>query len=118
MKGLGNLLDHRIYVRSQPGRGTAFGIELILPERRSATQPEHNRRLDEPKLKTTRHAAILIIEDDPQVRDLLEHLLNDEGYRTAVASDGAAALRLVDEGTIRPDLILTDFNLPNGLDGL
>ena len=118
VKGLGNLLDHRIYVRSQPGRGTAFGIELILPERHSATQPEHNRRLDEPKLKTTRHAAILIIEDDPQVRDLLEHLLNDEGYRTAVASDGAAALRLVDEGTIRPDLILTDFNLPNGLDGL
>jgi two-component system CheB/CheR fusion protein len=118
VKGLGNLLDHRIRVRSQPGRGTVFGVELILPERTAANQLEHNRRLDEPRLETVRHAAILIIEDDPQVRDLLEHLLKDEGYRTAVASDGAAALRLIDDGTIRPDLILTDFNLPNGLDGL
>jgi two-component system, chemotaxis family, CheB/CheR fusion protein len=118
VKGLGNLLDHRIYVRSQPGRGSVFGIELILPERRSPTQPEPDRCLDEPKLKTACHASILIIEDDPQVRDLLEHLLKDEGYRTAVASDGTAALRLVEQGTIRPDIILTDFNLPNGLDGL
>jgi two-component system, chemotaxis family, CheB/CheR fusion protein len=118
VKGLGDLLDHRIYVRSQPGKGTVFGIELILPERQGAHQPEQDRRLNEPKLATVSHAAILIVEDDPQLRDLLEHLLKDEGYRTAIASDGIAALRLIDQGTIRPDLILTDFNLPNGLDGL
>ncbi|MEI9924323.1 MAG: ATP-binding protein [Bradyrhizobium sp.] len=32
VKGLGNLLEHRVYVRSQPGKGSVFGIELELPE--------------------------------------------------------------------------------------
>ena len=34
------------------------------------------------------------------------------------APDGVAALELVTAGTIRPDLILADYNLPNGMDGL
>jgi two-component system, chemotaxis family, CheB/CheR fusion protein len=119
VKGLGNLLEHRVYVRSNPGHGSVFGIELKRPKSRSAVRPEDTRQVAEPKLETVRRAGeILVIEDDPEVRDLLDQLLKDEGYRTAVAPDGAAALRLVMEGTIRPNLILTDFNLPNGMDGL
>jgi two-component system, chemotaxis family, CheB/CheR fusion protein len=119
VKGLGNLLEHRVYVRSQPGRGSVFGIELELPESRIAKQHENERRAAEPKGEAIRRTAeILIIEDDPEVRDLLDHLLKDEGYRTAVARDGAAAIDLVTQGKMLPDLILTDFNLPNGMDGL
>src|SRR3984885_3302564 len=119
VKGLGNLLEHRVYVRSHPGSGSVFGIELALPENRIAKQHESDRRAAEPKGEAIRRTAeILIIEDDPEVRELLDHLLKDEGYRTAVAPDGAAALHLVMEGKARPDLILTDFNLPNGMDGL
>ena len=44
--------------------------------------------------------------------------LRDEGHRAATAIDGIAALDLVERGTIRPDLVLSDYNLPNGLDGL
>jgi two-component system, chemotaxis family, CheB/CheR fusion protein len=119
VKGLGNLLDHRVYVRSQRSRGSAFGIELILPESRTANRPGNNRRVDERRVEAVRHAGtILIVEDDPEVRDLLERLLKGEGYRMAAARDGAAALSLVAQGTLQPDLILTDFNLPNGMDGL
>jgi two-component system CheB/CheR fusion protein len=120
VKGLGNLLDHRVYVRSQPGRGAVFGIELELPECRIAKQPESNRCVAaEPKSEIARRTAnILIIEDDPEVRELLDHILRDEGYRTAVARDGAAAIGLMAQGTMQPDLILTDFNLPNGMNGL
>ena len=42
----------------------------------------------------------------------------DEGYRAATAPDGLAALELVTQGAVRPDLILADYNLPNGMDGL
>ena len=63
-------------------------------------------------------ATILAIEDDPEVRDLLEIFLKGEGYRAMTAPDGLAALELVTRGTIRPDLILADYNLPNGMDGL
>jgi two-component system CheB/CheR fusion protein len=119
VKGLGNLLEHRIYVRSHPGRGSVFGIELALPESRIAKQHQSDRRVDEPKAEVApRNGSILIVEDDPELRDLLEHLLKDEGYRTAAARDGAAALDLVTQGLVRPDLILTDFNLPNGMNGL
>jgi len=119
VKGLGDLLEHRVYVRSVPGRGSVFGIKLKLPEGQTAGRREDSRQPAEPKLESVRRSgAILVIEDDPEVRDLLDHLLRAEGYHTAVAPDGAAALHLVTAGTIRPDLILTDFNLPNGMDGL
>jgi two-component system, chemotaxis family, CheB/CheR fusion protein len=119
VKGLGNLLEHRVYVRSHSGRGSVFGIELELPESRIAKQHENDRCVAAPKSESILPTAeILIIEDDPEVRDLLDHLLKDEGYRTAVARDGAAAIDLVTQGTMPPDLILTDFNLPNGMDGL
>jgi two-component system, chemotaxis family, CheB/CheR fusion protein len=120
VKGLGNLLEHRVYVRSHPGSGSVFGIELALPENRIAKQHQNDHRIAEPKVDASRRSgSILIIEDDPELRDLLEHLLNVEGYRTAVARNGAAALDLVTEGMMRPpDLILTDFNLPNDMDGL
>jgi two-component system CheB/CheR fusion protein len=119
VKGLGNLLEHRVYVRSQVGSGSVFGIELELPKCRIAKQHGRNLCVAEPKNEAIRRTAeILIIEDDPEVRDLLDHLLKDEGYRTAVARDGAAAIDLVTQGAMQPDLILTDFNLPNGMDGL
>jgi two-component system CheB/CheR fusion protein len=52
------------------------------------------------------------------VRELLELFLKDEGHRVIAAPDGVAALEQVTRGTIRPDLILADYNLPSGMDGL
>ena len=61
---------------------------------------------------------ILVVDDDPDVRDVVELVLKDEGHAIAVAADGASALELIMRRKIRPDLILTDFNLPNGMDGV
>jgi two-component system CheB/CheR fusion protein len=65
-----------------------------------------------------RKCMILIVDDDPDVRELLELYLNGEGHRTVTAPDGLAALASATRGTIRPDLILADYNLPHGMDGL
>jgi two-component system CheB/CheR fusion protein len=62
--------------------------------------------------------AILVIEDDPDVRELLEVLLADEGHSVATASDGVMALDLVKRNKAQPDLILADYNLPTGMDGV
>ena len=65
-----------------------------------------------------RTGAILVVEDDPEVRDSS----NSSSRRRAITRqrrlDGVAALELVTRGTVRPDLILADYNLPNGMDGL
>jgi two-component system, chemotaxis family, CheB/CheR fusion protein len=61
--------------------------------------------------------SVLVVEDDPDVRELLETYLKDEGHEVATACDGAGARDLVAGGMVRPDLILTDYTLPNGMNG-
>src|SRR5204862_6121607 len=57
---------------------------------------------------------VLVVEDDPANRALLERLLQRDGYRTQAVADGEAALLAVAEHS--PDLILLDIGLPR-LDG-
>ncbi len=121
VRRLGDLLGHRINVRSQLDKGSVFAIEVPLASKGEALPLELHRRGREAEIAaeaTRRSGTILVVEDDPEVRDLLEHLLMDEGYRVAAASDGVAALELVAPGMVRPDLILADYNLPKGMNGL
>jgi len=59
-------------------------------------------------------ATLLIVDDEPQVRKLLETLLHHEGYQTVSASSGEEALQVVAQQA--PDLILLDIMMP-GMDG-
>ncbi|MGY2360932.1 EAL domain-containing response regulator [Pseudomonas azotoformans] len=59
-------------------------------------------------------ATLLIVDDEPQVRKLLETLLHHEGYQTVSASSGEEALQVVAQQP--PDLILLDIMMP-GMDG-
>ena len=120
---LGRLLGHRVAVRSVPGKGSVFSIEVPCPERPAARRPDAGeggaavpeKRISEPVRQT---GTILVVEDDPELRELLEIFLKEDGHRVAVASDGVAALEWMAQTAARPDLILADFNLPNGLNGL
>ncbi|MBD3169785.1 MAG: response regulator [candidate division Zixibacteria bacterium] len=53
---------------------------------------------------------ILIIEDEPDVKNFLEQLFQDEGYDTVTASDGLEGLEKLSEG--KPDLITLDLQMP------
>jgi CheY-like chemotaxis protein len=58
---------------------------------------------------------VLMVEDHPDIADLYQLKLQLDGFRVAVASDGAAGLRLA--RSLKPDLILLDIHVPQ-LDGL
>jgi CheY-like chemotaxis protein len=58
--------------------------------------------------------TILVVDDEPAVRDLVSGLLEDEGYTVHTAPDGLAAVEVVARES--PDLVLTDLYMP-GLDG-
>ena len=58
---------------------------------------------------------ILIIEDDEEMRSLLEDVLDEEGFKTESASNGSEGLRKLSKESF--DLILTDIRMP-GLTGL
>lgn len=58
---------------------------------------------------------IVIVEDEPDILEVLSYNLKREGYEVLTASDGVAALALIRRET--PDLILLDLMLP-GMDGI
>lgn len=58
----------------------------------------------------TPHGRLLVVEDDPEMRDLLQKFLAKEGYRVAVACDGREALRLLALRSV--DLVITDLRMP------
>jgi DNA-binding response OmpR family regulator len=59
-------------------------------------------------------ATVLIVDDDPKIREVLRLYVEREGHRAAFAADGPEALAVA--GQSRPDLVLLDVMLP-GLDG-
>ena len=117
---LGILLGHPIHVRSHAGKGSVFSIDVPLapPGPPASSERPPDTIGVEARPIGHRTGAILVVDDDPEVRDVVEMVLKDEGHAVVVAADGAGALELVARRKTKPDLILTDFNLPNGMDGL
>jgi len=119
VKRLGILLDHPVTVRSQFGRGSAFSIEVKQADEGTldcaqVVMPGNRDR----HLNAGTHRTVLIVEGDLELRDLLRSGLSAEGHQVAAASDGAEALGLVTRDALRPHIVISDFNLANGMDGL
>ncbi len=72
--------------------------------------PSMDRTQDSQK----REAHLLVVDDEPNIRDLLASSLRFAGFEVSTAADGNGALRGVDEG--EPDLIVLDVMLPD-MDG-
>lgn len=67
----------------------------------------------------TKNLKIMIVEDDPLIRQLYEQVLSEKGYQViCVAADGAEAVQLYQKLEEKPDLIILDFRMPkkNGLE--
>jgi len=61
---------------------------------------------------------VLVVDDEPEVRRLLQDFLSGQGYDVALAADGVEALAAVDDQ--KPDLVLLDVAMPvmNGVETL
>jgi two-component system, chemotaxis family, CheB/CheR fusion protein len=113
---LADLLGHKIDVRSRVGAGSVFTIEVPLGRPEAADLPVAGQ--DEIPESTPSRGTILIVEDDPAGLEMLQLLFDDEGHRTLVAADAHKALELADQGATVPDLVIADYNLPKGINGL
>ena len=110
------LLDVRIDVASQPGAGSIFGLEIPAS---ASTAPETSlpggvRPAQSPRRGDLHH--LLLVEDDPGVRNATRMFLKGESYRvTTAASLEEALLRLQENPDI--ELIVTDYHLDDGHTG-
>jgi two-component system CheB/CheR fusion protein len=113
VKRLGDLLGHPIRVHSRPGSGSMFAIDLPLLAQATTTSPV----LPSPEAAVGgRRLKTLVVEDDPDVAETLAALLLAQDHQVTTAVDGPAALLCVARAA--PDLVIADYNLPNGPNGL
>ena len=99
----------KIWVYSDPGHGTTFKIYFPTIEGELDTLNGKNETGSSPRGSET----VLLVEDEPSVRDLANRLLKQQGYRVLEAANGEEALRLVRETAgERIHLLLTDVVLP------
>jgi GAF domain-containing protein/ActR/RegA family two-component response regulator len=94
----------QIAVDSEEGRGSTFTIRLPAA-RGAAGAPAPGVALP-PELA----ARILVIDDEPEVRDTLADILQTEGHRVVAASTGAEGLARFGEDEF--DLVMTDLAMP------
>ncbi|AWU95117.1 hybrid sensor histidine kinase/response regulator [Azospirillum ramasamyi] len=111
VRRLSVMLGHPVTVRSIPGRGSVFSVELPLaaPPPAKALSPASAPR---PAFATT----VLVIEDDGIVREGLRAMLAEWGYTVLAAASCAEALDLAHRGP-PPDLIVADYRLRDGRTG-
>ena len=87
--------------------------QAVPPARPPAPQAAIPR--DEASLNRHGRALILVVERDPDIRELESFFLNEAGFEVDFAADGAEALERT--RTLRPDIVITEVLVPR-LDGL
>jgi len=97
-----------IYVYSEPNRGTSFKVYLPLIDENAQT----DLKGEKDKTRFFGHETILLVEDEPGVREVTRTTLTDFGYTITTASNGEEALRLYNHNSAQIDLLLTDVIMP------
>jgi two-component system cell cycle sensor histidine kinase/response regulator CckA len=97
-------------VESQPDRGTTFRMYLPLEKRYhppSEPLPESN-----PGQPSAATAHVLIVDDEPSVRDLYTEILEDSGYTVDTCCNGREAMDFIGSHPRNVDLVLLDLMMP------
>ena len=100
-----------ICLNSEAGHGARFDVHLPLRTESPATRPEPGV-----PAAAAGGETILLVEDEPLLRDLVQRMLSNLGYRVLVSSSGPAAIALYRERLANIDLLLTDVVMP-GMSG-
>ena len=101
-------------VSSEPGLGTTFRIFLPVSDR--PLEPREDNTTFLAKVRGGEE-TILLVEDEPVLRELARTILHDYRYRVLEASTGVEALEVWDRCQGRVDLLLTDMVMPEGISG-
>jgi nitrogen-specific signal transduction histidine kinase/ActR/RegA family two-component response regulator len=96
-----------IEVVSEKGAGTTF--KLFLPAQDIARSEPRRREGEKP--------SILLLEDEPEVLELMGRFLADQGHRVLQASNGIEAIQVWSEHPSEIKLLLTDVRMPVGMSG-
>ncbi len=111
----GIVTEHKgkIWAESQSGKGATFVVELpVATEDKQMDMPEPVI-IEEPK--KVAKARILVVDDEPVIRQLISQVLTEEGHTVETTDNATDALKMVEEKRYR--LILLDIKMP-GMSGI
>jgi two-component system cell cycle sensor histidine kinase/response regulator CckA len=104
--------DGWIEVSSEIGKGTVF--KIFFPRSAEAVEmPGKSKDETIPRGDET----ILLVEDETPLRQLVQFLLERQGYHVLEADSGLAAIKIWEQQKDNIDLLLTDLVMPNGMNG-
>jgi CheY-like chemotaxis protein len=103
-----------IAVESAAGEGTVFTVTLPAQVRAAAPEEVEAAAATEELPTTGEAGTLLVIDDDPEARNLMRRFFSKEGYRVEEAADGESGLARARE--LGPDVITLDVMMP-GMDG-
>jgi CheY-like chemotaxis protein len=104
----------QVKIDSEPGKGTT--VCIYLPRRRGEAPGAETDAGSTEAARGMRGQTMLVVEDEPLVRDFVTEALADLGYSILEAHDGSAAMKILESGAAI-DLLITDVGLPNGMNG-
>ncbi|MCC5620363.1 PAS domain S-box protein [Nostoc sp. CHAB 5715] len=93
------------------GLGTTFTVELPLLVRSEQVTREENESLDcEPESSLLSDTQVLVVDDEPDIRDLVTFILQDYGVEVTAVSSAQEALEALSESI--PDVLISDIGMP------
>lgn len=101
-----------INFNTSPNNGTTFTILLPITERTPVADLDRPAAASQPQGSET----ILVVEDNPQLQQMVQTILQLQGYRVLSAADGKQALSVLKTFPGNIDLLLTDVVMP-GMNG-
>lgn len=118
VKRLSDLLGLDVSLRSKSNSGSMFSITVDRAGSGTPLTSFPLSQLRSERREIGRAVSVLIVEDEPSMRSLLRMGLEQAGFSAVVAANVAEALDEVGEDKFTPDVILADYNLSSGADGL
>ena len=98
-----------ITVYSEPGKGTSFHVYLPLTEQVAVALPDKIA----PKELQGQGERILFVDDEEQIRAVIDAILSKNGYQVTTFADGTEALAVFQKEPDRFDLVITDMTMPS-----
>lgn len=113
---------YRLVLRSVPGRGSCFSVTLVrVPSPAQAPNPVPSSSVVAGDVADVYNILqgrnVLLLEDDPLGGAAEQHLLQGWGCTVRTVPNASEAVQCVEQG-FQPDLLISDYRLPGGHDGL